>query len=155
EDWKRNLDRVARKHETLRGSLPRPIVDADPQSRIGLIAYGSTHVAMAEARDLLRERGVPSGYLRLRALPIDKSVIEFVEGLDRVYVIEQNRDAQVTAWMRANLEGRLADRLVAVTHYNGTPISASDVSVPILRDLGLGGRGSSAVNGHVSTDLGD
>src|SRR5206468_1790167 len=68
EDWKKNLDRLALKLETARGALPKPVIDEDPSARVGLIAYGSTHPAIAEARDLLRLEGVKTAYCRLRSL---------------------------------------------------------------------------------------
>ena len=132
EDWKRNIDRLARKLKTARGKLPAPVIDIDPAAKVGLIAYGSTHWSLVEARDLLRERDLPTGYCRLRALPLSEDVSDFVDRHDRVYVIEQNRDAQIYSLLRATLNGNLDDRLVAVTHYNGTPIAAENIVNPIL-----------------------
>ena len=132
EDWKRNVDRLARKLETARHALPAPVVERDPGAKVGLIAYGSTHWALVEARDRLRERGIPTGYCRVRALPVADEVAAFVARHARVYVVEQNRDGQLCANLRATLEGNLDDRLVSVTHYNGTPIAAENVFNPIL-----------------------
>ncbi|CAN5798075.1 2-oxoacid:acceptor oxidoreductase subunit alpha [soil metagenome] len=132
EDWRRNLDRLGRKLETARGRLPKPIIELEHGAKVGLIAFGSTHPAIAESRDKLRERGVPTGYCRLRALPIAAEVAQFVGRFDRVYVVEQNRDAQVYSLLRSNLEGNLDDRLIAVTHYNGIPIAAENIYRPIL-----------------------
>ena len=132
EDWKRNLDRLARKLETARAKLPRAVLESDPGAKVGLIAYGSTHPSMIEARDLLREHGLPSGYCRIRALPPGDEVAAFVAKFDRVYVVEQNRDGQVCTLLRGSLEGTLDDRLISVTHYNGTPIAAENISQPIL-----------------------
>jgi 2-oxoglutarate ferredoxin oxidoreductase subunit alpha len=132
EDWKRNIDRLARKLESARAKLPAPVIEADPKARIGLIAYGSTQPAMVEARDLLREQGVPTAYLRLRALPASDEVAAFVAKYDRVYVVEQNRDGQVCALLRSTLAGHLDDLLVSVTHYNGTPIAAENIVKPVL-----------------------
>lgn len=132
EDWKKNLDRLALKLETARGQIPRPVIEGDPGAPIGLIAYGSTHPAVAEARDLLRDHGVRTAYCRVRALPVSDEVTHFIERHPRVYVIEQNRDGQVAALLRSNLRGALADRIVPVTHYNGTPIAAENIVRPIL-----------------------
>ncbi|MBX6313241.1 MAG: 2-oxoacid:acceptor oxidoreductase subunit alpha [Isosphaeraceae bacterium] len=132
EDWKRNMDRLARKLETARGKLPPPIIEEELGAKIGLIAYGSTHPALVEARDLLREHGLRTGYCRLRALPIANEVAAFVARYDRVYVVEQNRDGQIHFLLRGTLDGTLDDRLVSVTHYNGTPISAENIVRPIL-----------------------
>jgi 2-oxoglutarate ferredoxin oxidoreductase subunit alpha len=132
EDWKKNLDRLALKLETTRAAVPKPVIDGDPGARVGLIAYGSSHPAVAEARDLLREEGVRTAYCRLRALPFSAEVAKFIERHQRVYVIEQNRDGQVAALLRAELPGALADRLRPVPHYNGTPIAAENIVRPIL-----------------------
>jgi 2-oxoglutarate ferredoxin oxidoreductase subunit alpha len=132
EDWKKNMDRLARKYRTARGRLPAPVIEDDPRAKIGLIAYGGTHWSLVEARDQLREKGVPSAYCRMRALPVSDEVSAFVGRYDRVYVVEQNRDAQVYFYLRSLLEGTLDDRLVSVTHYNGTPIAAENILKPVL-----------------------
>lgn len=132
EDWKRNIDRLARKLATARGQLPAPVIDLDPGADVGLIAYGSTHASLVEARDALREAGVATSYCRLRALPVSDEVADFVRRHDRVYVVEQNRDGQVYSLLRSELGGTLDDRLVSVTHYNGTPIAAENIALPIL-----------------------
>jgi 2-oxoglutarate ferredoxin oxidoreductase subunit alpha len=143
EDWKRNLDRLARKFETARRKLPAPVIEADPDAKIGLIAYGGTHWALVEARDMLREHGIPTGYCRLRALPFADEVPAFIGRYDRVYVVEQNRDGQVCTLLRAALDGDLDDRLVSVPHYNGTPIAAENIYKPILhREQSLAGFGN-------------
>lgn len=144
DDWKRNLDRLASKFETARGQLPAPIFAGDRKARVGLIAYGSTHWALVEARDQLREYGVESEYCRIRALPAADEVGAFVARHDRIYVVEQNRDGQVAALLRSTLDGTLVDRLVSIPHYNGTPIAAENIVRPILdrekNHAGLGPR---------------
>jgi 2-oxoglutarate ferredoxin oxidoreductase subunit alpha len=132
EDWKRNIDRLAHKLETARGNLPKPVIDLDPEAKVGLIAYGGTHWALVEARDQLKEQGLATSYCRIKALPVSDDVANFVSRHDRVYVVEQNRDGQICTLLRATLDGTLDDRLVSVTHYNGTPIAAENVSKPIL-----------------------
>ncbi|MFO0953492.1 MAG: 2-oxoacid:acceptor oxidoreductase subunit alpha [Isosphaeraceae bacterium] len=132
EDWKKNLDRLSLKFETARATLPRPVIETDPSARVGLIAFGSSHPAVTEARDLLREEGVRTSYCRLRALPFSAEVARFIERHQRVYVIEQNRDGQVASLLRSELPGSLSDRIRSLTHYNGTPIAADNVVRPIL-----------------------
>jgi len=132
EDWKKNLDRLARKLETARQALPAPVIAEEPGAKVGVIAYGGTHWAFVEARDQLRDQGISTNYLRLRALPASDEVRHFIERHLRVYVIEQNRDAQVTSILKSSLSGALADRLVPITHYNGTPIAAQNIVRPIL-----------------------
>ncbi|HKM56743.1 MAG TPA: 2-oxoacid:acceptor oxidoreductase subunit alpha [Isosphaeraceae bacterium] len=132
EDWKKNLDRLALKHETARKTVPRPLFEGDVSARVGLIAYGATHFAVTEARDLLLAEGIPTEYCRIRALPLSDEVITFIERHQRVYFIEQNRDAQITAHMLTRLRGSLSDRLAPITHYNGIPIAAENIVRPIL-----------------------
>ena len=136
EDWKRNLDRLAHKLKTAIEQLPAPVIEGDPAAPVGLLAYGGTHWAMVEARDLLREQGIETEYCRVRALPTSAAVTEFIKRHQRVYVVEQNRDAQVTALLRSMLIGALADRLIPLTHYNGTPIAAVNIVDPILEQEG-------------------
>jgi 2-oxoglutarate ferredoxin oxidoreductase subunit alpha len=132
EDWKKNLDRLARKLETARHTIPAPVIDDRVGARVGILAYGGTHWALVEARDELRNAGLSTSYCRLRALPISDEVIRFIELLERIYVVEQNRDAQVTTILKSVLNGELADRLIPITHYNGTPLAAENIVRPIL-----------------------
>ncbi len=144
EVWKRNMDRLARKFETARGRVPRPVIDESGQ-KVGVIAYGGTHWAMVEARDQLRDEDVPTDYCRLRALPISDEVVSFIERHERVYVVEQNRDGQIAFLLRGTLRPELAARLIPVNHYNGTPIAAGNISRPILereRPHGTNGHGA-------------
>jgi 2-oxoglutarate ferredoxin oxidoreductase subunit alpha len=132
EDWKKNLDRLALKLETARGKLPAPVNEGDVSSKVGLIAYGGTHWAVIEARDQLREQGIPTEYCRVRALPVSDEVSRFVARHERVYVIEQNRDGQLASILSATFPGSLSDRIRSVCHYNGTPIAVANIVRPIL-----------------------
>jgi 2-oxoglutarate/2-oxoacid ferredoxin oxidoreductase subunit alpha len=150
DDWQRNMDRLARKLKTAKAHLPAPVVEGDPKAKVGLLAYGSTHWALVEARDRLRAAGLPTGYCRLRALPFTAALAEFVNHHARVYVVEQNRDAQVYNFLRSRLDGTLDDRLVSVTHYNGTPIAADNIVRPILDWERNFSEHGSLSNGHSS-----
>jgi 2-oxoglutarate ferredoxin oxidoreductase subunit alpha len=132
EDWKKNLDRLVRKLETARRALPAPVIDEVSGAEVGLMAYGGTHWAIVEARDQLRDNGVETSYCRIRALPAADEVRRFIELYPRVYLVEQNRDAQVATLLKSTLSGALADRIVSITHYNGTPIAAENIVGPIL-----------------------
>ena len=124
--------------------MPAPIIKGDRKARVGLIAYGSTHAALVEARDHLRDYGVETEYCRLRALPVSDEVGAFVARHNRVYVVEQNRDGQVASLLRSTLDGTLVDRLISIPHYNGTPIAAENIVRPIIdrekNHAGLGSR---------------
>jgi 2-oxoglutarate/2-oxoacid ferredoxin oxidoreductase subunit alpha len=124
--FKTNLDRLARKHDTARFAVPQPVVEEHGR-RIGIIAYGTTHHAVVEARDILSASGVETDYLRVRALPLSAVVATFVEQHDRIYVVEQNRDGQLFEILRSELPGSSIDRMHSIRHYNGVPIDASVV----------------------------
>jgi 2-oxoglutarate ferredoxin oxidoreductase subunit alpha len=126
QDWKGNLDRLARKFDTARKLLPRPVVDTAPGASLGIIAYGSSDMAVKEARTLLSERRMPTDYLRLRAMPIGEEVRDFVRTHRLVCVVEQNRDAQVASILRLEMPER-ASVIRSVLHYSGLPIDAQSV----------------------------
>jgi 2-oxoglutarate ferredoxin oxidoreductase subunit alpha len=132
EVYQRNMDRLARKFETARGAVPQPSVESSGETAVGLIAYGSTHHAVVEARDLLLERGLAVDYLRIRALPLSTSIIEFVADHERVYVVEQNRDGQMYDLVRLLLPPELVGRVRSIRHYDGQPIPANVITRPLL-----------------------
>jgi 2-oxoglutarate ferredoxin oxidoreductase subunit alpha len=133
EAYARNMDRLTRKLETARHELPSPVVDETARSSIGLIAFGSTHAAVVEAREALAAAGKPVDYLRLRALPLADEVAAFVSRHEKVYVVEQNRDGQVYDLIRLALPAELVARVRSIRHYNGQPIPAAAVSEPLLQ----------------------
>ncbi|MBV8489247.1 MAG: 2-oxoacid:acceptor oxidoreductase subunit alpha, partial [Candidatus Eremiobacteraeota bacterium] len=130
--WQRGLDRLVRKHETARTSVPAPVVDEKRGRKVGIIAYGTTHHAVVEARDRLEQDGVKVDYLRVRALPLSPDVAAFIKRHDRVYVIEQNRDGQLYGILRTELPTHLIPRLESICHYNGVPIDAYAIIDPLL-----------------------
>jgi 2-oxoglutarate ferredoxin oxidoreductase subunit alpha len=127
-----NMDRLSRKFETARIALPAPVIDESTGSKIGLIAFGSTHAAVLESRQALAAAKLPVDYLRIRALPLSAQVVEFVSRHERVYVIEQNRDGQVFDLLRLALPPALVGRLRSIRHYDGQPISADAITEPLL-----------------------
>lgn len=131
EVWQRNLDRLVRKHDTARAHVPGPII-AEASHPIGIIAFGTTHHAVIEARDILRDDGIEVDYLRIRALPLAPDVATFVQRHERVYVIEQNRDGQLYGILRGELPTHQIARLHSVRHYNGVPIDAHAIVNPLL-----------------------
>jgi 2-oxoglutarate ferredoxin oxidoreductase subunit alpha len=138
DDYVNNLDRLARKFDTARQFVPRPEVDDRPGAEIGIIGYGSSHWAIDESRDQLeRESGVQSAYLRLRAFPFTEELTAFIDRYERVYVVEQNRDAQMLSLMRMELPAGRLTKLRSVLHYSGLPIDARSVTDNILVQEGL------------------
>jgi len=131
--FERNMERLARKHETARSLVPGPEAFGGGKARIGIVAYGSSHPAIAEARDQLgKESGLDVDYLRVRAFPFSRAVHEFVEGHERVYVVEQNRDGQLAALLRLDLAPELTPRLRSIAHVHGLPLDARSVTDEIL-----------------------
>jgi len=129
DDYVKNLDRLARKFDTAKTIVPAPVLESDADASVGIIAYGSSHYAVQEGRDQLREEtGLKSAYLRLRAYPFGPEVEAFVRRFDRVYVVEQNRDAQMLSLLRLDLDPALSVRLRSVLHYDGLPIDARSIS---------------------------
>jgi len=132
DDYQRNVDRLARKHETAKKHVPEPIVE-DAESEIGIIGYGTSHWAIVEARDQLeRESGMKTAYMRVRAYPFSPDVDAFLARYPRVYLVEQNRDAQLKTLLRADLPPGATNHVRSVLHYNGLPIDARSVTDDIL-----------------------
>ena len=136
-DYVQNMDRLARKFQTARQLVPRAEVD-DTGNQIGIVAYGTSHWAVTEARDQLRaEYGLRADYLRLRAYPFTPEVREFVGRRRRVYVVEQNRDGQMCDLLRIDLAPGDVEKLRSVRHYNGLPIDARSVTDSIVEQEGI------------------
>jgi 2-oxoglutarate/2-oxoacid ferredoxin oxidoreductase subunit alpha len=126
EDYKANMERLARKFDTARRFVTKPVVSNGSGSRIGVIAYGSSDFAVEEAREILRRRGLTTDYLRLRALPIGEEVRRFAESHDRLYVVDQNRDRQMFDILSLELPGE-APKLRSIRHFDGFPLDAETV----------------------------
>lgn len=131
--YQRNMDRLTRKLETARRTLPSPVVDESAGSKVGLIAFGSTHAAVVEAREALAAANQPVDYLRIRALPLSDEVAAFVSRHELVHVVEQNRDGQVYDLVRLALPPELVSRVRSIRHYNGQPIPAAAIIEPLLQ----------------------
>lgn len=124
--YARNMDRLSKKLETARHALPAPIVDESGR-KVGLIAFGSTHAAVVEAREM-----ISLDYLRVRALPLSDEIARFVSRHERVYVVEQNRDGQLFDLIRLALPADLVGRVNSIRHYNGQPIPAAAIIEPLM-----------------------
>lgn len=129
QDYENNMDRLRRKFEHARSVVPAPVVEKMPSSEIGVIAFGSSHWALIESRDQLRdEHKIPTDYLRIRAYPFAHEIADFVQSYKRVYVVEQNRDAQMFSLLKLDLDNELASRLRSVARLDGLPIDARSVT---------------------------
>jgi 2-oxoglutarate ferredoxin oxidoreductase subunit alpha len=112
------------KFETAKRLVPRPIKRAAREAtRYGALYFGSTAPAMTEALEALEQRGIHLDTMRIRAFPFHDDILDFVAAHDRVFVVEQNRDAQLRTLLIS--EGDLdPSRLVPILHYDGTPVTA-------------------------------
>jgi 2-oxoglutarate ferredoxin oxidoreductase subunit alpha len=127
-----NMQRLLKKFETAKQLVPRPIRRAAPQpTRFGAIYYGSTSPAMDEAIQALEAQGMSLDTLRVRGFPFHQDVVDFVAEHDQVFVVEQNRDAQLRVLLVNECSIDPA-KLIRVLHYDGTPITARF----ILRSIG-------------------
>ena len=133
DDYVTNLDRLSKKFETAKQYVPAPEIEIEAGAKVGILAFGSTHWAIIETRDQLKAEGnLPTSYLRLKAYPFTDSVSEFIRQHDRVYVVEQNRDAQMLSLLKMDLDVSLLTKLRSVLHYNGLPVDARSLTTSIL-----------------------
>lgn len=138
DDWSNNLDRLLKKFESLRRSLPAPDVQMAEGAEIGLVCCGTSRYAMEESRDQLRkEYGVRVSVLRLMAYPYADALGEFIDAHARVYVIDQNRDAQLLSLMKLDLSAERVAKLRSVRYYGGMPLDARTVTDEIAGQEGL------------------
>jgi 2-oxoglutarate ferredoxin oxidoreductase subunit alpha len=130
--FEQNMARLRRKIEGARPALPAPVLSGSG-SRLGLLAHGSSDPAVREAlAQLHQESGLDADYLRVRAWPFAAAVRDFVAAHDRVYVVEQDRDAQLLSLLRLDLDPALSGRLRSVAHITGLPLDARSVTDEIL-----------------------
>ncbi len=138
DDYFNNMERLAKKFETARSLVPRPEVVQTGKARIGVIAFGTSDFATRESRDQLRnEYGLETDYLRLRAYPFSGELHEFIASHDRVYVIEQNRDAQMLSLIKLDIRAEDVVRLRSIRHFNGLPIDARSITDELVTQEGL------------------
>jgi 2-oxoglutarate/2-oxoacid ferredoxin oxidoreductase subunit alpha len=135
EVYERVMDRLKKKYRSARKYMPPAIVE-DKGNAVGIIAYGTTHHAMVEAREQLLHHCLRTDYCRVRSIPFPQDVLRFIARHERVYVVDQNRDGQMYDLLRLTMNAA-QDTMVSVRHYDGTPIPARSIVAPILIDQGL------------------
>jgi len=130
-----NMDRLLRKFETAKKLVPAPVRQAAKHpTRFGVLYFGSTAPAMREALGVLESRGIHLDTMRLRGFPFSDEVLRFVAEHDKVFLVEQNRDAQLRTLLIS--EGSIdSARLVPVLHYDGTPITERFITNAIAEKL--------------------
>ena len=134
-DYVYNVERLQRKFATAATLVPQPVLrPAAGRTVLGVIYFGSAAPAMDEALQALAEAGIHLDGLRLRAFPFPAQVGEFVRAHEQVFVVEQNREAQMRTLLITELELNPA-RLTRVLHFDGTPITARFITQAITRHV--------------------
>ena len=130
-DYVTNVQRLLKKFETAKTLVPKPVLTpAKVPARFGCIYYGSTSPAMSEALEALAGQGIFINALRVRSFPFQDELFDFVASHTKVFVVEQNRDAQLKTLL-VNDAGINPASLISVLHYDGTPITARFITKEI------------------------
>ncbi len=138
EDYVELMERLTRKFETARHLVPGPVVHQNGTSRVGVIAYGTSHYAITESLDELKKGyDFSVDYLRVRAYPFSDEVYDFVASHDRIYVVEQDRDAQLASLLKLDLPANQVTKLRSILHFNGLPMDAESVTTELVTKEGL------------------
>jgi 2-oxoglutarate ferredoxin oxidoreductase subunit alpha len=133
DDFERNMERLNKKFQTARSFVPRPELTGSGNAKIGILAYGTSHWAIIEARDqLANEHGVETDYLRVRSYPFTREVHDFIERHERTYVVEQNRDGQMASLLKLDIKPELTPRLRSICHIHGLPLDARSVTDELI-----------------------
>jgi 2-oxoglutarate ferredoxin oxidoreductase subunit alpha len=123
-DYQYNMQRLLKKHDFAKTLVPKPVLTPSREpARFGAIYYGSTSPSMNEALESLADKGIFVNALRVRAFPFADEIQDFVQSHSKVFVIEQNRDAQMKTLL-VNEAGINPASLISILHYDGTPITA-------------------------------
>jgi len=132
------MERLSRKFENARKLVPGPVTVKDGTSKIGVLAYGSTDFAMRESLDQIKkEYGRSVDYMRIRAYPFAHEIHDFVATHERVYVVEQDRDAQLASLLKLDLPADQVVKLRSILHYNGLPLDARTITEEFATKEGL------------------
>jgi len=129
------LDRLLRKFKGAAALMPPPVIEATGTSGIGLVAIGSSRGAVNEARDILAKRGIAIDYMRIKAFPFTKEVEAFMAGHEKIFVVEQNRDAQLRSLLTLETDVPKS-KLHSILHYDGLPMTSRGIVEAILAELG-------------------
>ncbi|MGA3212188.1 MAG: 2-oxoacid:acceptor oxidoreductase subunit alpha [Terriglobales bacterium] len=157
DDYEKNVARLSKKFEVAKLHVPKPVLMQSPvtdcQAPVGILAYGTSHWAIIESRDQLREEyGLETDYLRVRAFPFTQEVEDFVRKHERVYVMEQNRDGQMLNLLKLELPVELATKLRNLARIHGLPADARSITDAIVsKERGRAGLHSPADPSRFST----
>jgi 2-oxoglutarate/2-oxoacid ferredoxin oxidoreductase subunit alpha len=142
-DYQLLLDRLLVKWNSAKKLVPRAIIDATADSELGIVSVGSCDGAVHEAMDLLRDRGVGVDYMRVRSFPFTEDVERFLEAHRVIFVVEQNRDAQLRALLTLETQVEKS-KLQSLLHYNGLPISSKFIVEGVIAHLQPGSKSRAA-----------
>ena len=137
-EYQEVVDRLRRKWETAKNYMPSPIIEYSEKYKLGIISIGSCDGAVQEARARLGESGIGVNYLRIKSFPFNGEVEEFLHAHDRIFVVEQNRDAQLRALLLLETPAAEGAKLKSTLSYDGLPISADFIIGAINEDLAKG-----------------
>ncbi len=129
------MERLLRKFKRARTLVPQPVIEATGTSDIGLVAIGSSRGAVNEARDILAKRGIAVDYMRIKAFPFTKEVEAFMASHEKIFVVEQNRDAQLRSLLTLETDVPKS-KLHSILHYSGLPMTSKEIVDAVIADLG-------------------
>jgi len=138
DEYQQVVDRLARKFEHARTLVPAPVTVNNGKSKVGFLAFGTTDFALRESLDQIRsDYGKSIDYMRIRAYPFAHEIHDFVASHERVYVVEQNRDAQMLSLLKLDLPADQIVKLRSILNYNGLPIDARTITDEFATKEGL------------------
>jgi 2-oxoglutarate ferredoxin oxidoreductase subunit alpha len=138
KEYQAVMDRLALKFEKARVLVPAPVMVSETGSNIGFLAFGSTDCALTESLDQIRQRhALEADYMRIRAWPFAPAIHDFVAAHQRIYIVEQNRDAQLASLLKLDLPAGEVSKLRSILHYNGLPVDAESITEEFARQEGL------------------
>ncbi len=136
-EYKDVVDRLLLKWETARSLVPEPEIEFSKFNKAAILSFGSSHGACQEARDRLAAQNIALNYCRVKSFPFSASIKEFIQQHDVVYVVEQNRDAQLRALLILDSDAD-PSTLVSLLHYDGMPLNAGFVVRKVLEEIAKG-----------------
>jgi 2-oxoglutarate ferredoxin oxidoreductase subunit alpha len=137
------MERLLRKFKRAKTLVPPPVIEATGTSDIGLVAIGSSRGAVNEARDILAKRGIAIDYMRIKAFPFTKEVEAFMASHEKIFVVEQNRDAQLRSLLTLETDVPKS-KLHSILHYSGLPMTSKEIVEAVVAELGDARRASLA-----------
>jgi len=137
DDYKEVVDRLLLKWEMARSIVPEPEIEFSKFNKAAILSFGSSHGACQEARDRLAAQNIALNYCRVKSFPFSGSIKEFIQQHDVVYVVEQNRDAQLRALLILDSDAD-PSKLVSLLHYDGMPLNAGFVVRRVLEEIAKG-----------------